>query len=143
MEFERARKQAFTPKQLEKPPGAGLDESLAYRWNHHRAGVDQQLCARHTGEDLLSVRVEAVAIGVGRDSEQAAFAVVALPRNQPRIFSQQLLQAFDVVVVNGACSLCCRALQTVTEAFAHLSGEVLPSGVAVLAREHELGIALG
>ena len=68
--------------------------------------------------------------------------VVALPGQQRRVFSQQLLQAFDVVVVNDASSLRCRPLQTVAEAFAHFSGEVLPAGVAVLTRDHELRVAL-
>ena len=58
------------------------------------------------------------------------------------IFNQQLPQAFDVVVVNGASSLCCRPLQTVAEAFAHFRGEVLPAGEAVLTRDHELRVAL-
>ena len=49
-ELERARKQAFPLKQLQQPPGAGLEEALAHRWRHDRAGVDQQLCARRAGE---------------------------------------------------------------------------------------------
>ena len=101
-ELERARKQAFTLKQLQQPPGARLDEALAHRWHHDRAGVDQQLCARRASERLFPVRVEAVAVGAGGDSQQAAVIVVALPGQQRRVFSQQLLQAFDVVVVNDA-----------------------------------------
>ena len=31
-ELERARQQAFTLKQLQQPPGAGLEEALAHRW---------------------------------------------------------------------------------------------------------------
>ena len=63
-------------------------------------------------------------------------------RKQRRVFSQQLLQAFDVVVVNGASSLCRRPLQTAAKAFAHFSGEVLPACAAVFTRDHELRIAL-
>ena len=104
--FERARKQAFTPKQLQQPPGARLEEALAHRWHHDRTGVDQQLCARRAGEPPFSLRVARVAIGARGDSQQAAVCpVVALPGQQRRVFSQQLLQAFDVVVVNGASSL--------------------------------------
>jgi hypothetical protein len=55
-EFERAGKQAFAPKQLQQPLGAGLEEALARRWHHDRAGVDQQLCALGASEDLFSVR---------------------------------------------------------------------------------------
>ena len=65
-----------------------------------------------------------------------------VPRKQRRILSQQLLQAFDVVVVNDASSLCCRPLESFAEAFADFSGEVLPAGVAVLTGDHELRIAL-
>ena len=71
-EFERARKQAFTLKQLQQPPGARLEKALAHRWHHDRAGVDQQLCARRAGEVLFSDRVEAVAIGARGESQQAA-----------------------------------------------------------------------
>src|SRR4029453_12564288 len=35
-----------------------------------------------------------------------------------------------------------RPLEALAEAFAHFSGEVLPAGVAVLTRDHELRIAL-
>ena len=42
-ELERARKQAFALKQLQQPPGARLEEALAHRRHHDRAGVDQQL----------------------------------------------------------------------------------------------------
>jgi len=60
----------------------------------------------------------------------------------PILRGRSLFQAFDVVVVNEASSLACRPLKTVAKSFAHFSSEVLPAGVAVLTREHELGIAL-
>ena len=40
-ELQRARQQAFTPKQLEQPPGAGSEKALADRRDHDCAGVDQ------------------------------------------------------------------------------------------------------
>ncbi len=103
-ELQRARQQAFALKQLQQPPGAGLDEAAQHRWHHDRAGVDQQLCARRAGEGLFPVGVEAVGIGAGGDSQQAALTVpfVSLPGQQRGVFSQQSLQAFDVVVVNDA-----------------------------------------
>ena len=58
------------------------------------------------------------------------------------MFSQQLPQAFDVVVVNDAASLCCRPLQAVAEACPHFGGKILPAGVAVLTRDHQLRVAL-
>ena len=67
---------------------------------------------------------------------------LSVPGQQRRVFSQQLLQAFDIVVVNDASSLCCRPLESFAEAFADFSGEVLPAGVAVLTGDHELRIAL-
>ena len=63
MELERARKQAFAPKQLQQPPGVRLDEALAHRGHHDRAGVDQELGALRAGEVLFSERVACVAIG--------------------------------------------------------------------------------
>ena len=68
--------------------------------------------------------------------------IVVLPGQQRRVFRQQLLQAFDVVVVNDASSLRCRPLESFAEAFADFSGEVLPACVAVLARDQELRVAL-
>ena len=70
--LKRARKQAFAPKQLQQPSGARPEDTLAHRWHHDRAGVDQQLCARRAGEVLFADRVEAVAIGARGESQQAA-----------------------------------------------------------------------
>src|SRR5688500_10722802 len=55
---------------------------------------------------------------------------------------QQLLQPFDIVVVNDALSLRGRPLQTPAKALAHLSGELLPALEAVLTRDNELRVAL-
>ena len=64
-------------------------------------------------------------------AQQTAVIVVAVPGKQRRVFSQQLLQTFDIVVVNHASSLCCCPLETVAEPFALASAvEVLPTGVA-------------
>ena len=52
------------------------------------------------------------------------------------------VQAFDVVVVNDAPSLLDCPLQAVADALAHLGGEVLPAGVSVLTRDHELRVTL-
>ena len=65
-----------------------------------------------------------------------------MPGQQRRVFSQQLLQTFDVVVVNDASSLRYRPLEPLAEALADFSGEVLPAGIAVLTRDHELRVAL-
>ena len=104
-EFERARKQAFALKQLQQASGAGLEDPLAHRWHHDRAGINQQLRTRPARENLFPVRVEAIGIGARRDSQQAALIVVTLPGQQRRVFGQQVLQTFDVIVVNDASSL--------------------------------------
>ena len=78
-EFERARKQALTLKQLQQPPRAGLDEALAHRRRHDRPGVDQELCARRAGEVLFPEGVEAVAVRARGHPQQAAVIVVAVP----------------------------------------------------------------
>ena len=91
---------------------------------------------------LLTERVETVAIGARGDSQQAALGIVAPPGKQGGVLSQQLLQSLDVVVVNDALSLRCRPLQACAQAFAHFSGEVLPAGVAIFTRNHELRVAL-
>src|SRR5436305_8927 len=64
LELERARKQAFMLKQMQQSSGARLEEALAYRWRHDRAGVDQQLCGRRAREPPFSLRVTRVAICV-------------------------------------------------------------------------------
>ena len=97
----------------------GLEQSLAHRWRHDRARVDQQRRARRAREPPFSLRVAGVAIGAGGESKEAAVIVAALPGKQRRVFSQQLLQAFNIVVVNDALRLRCRPLQTVSKAFAH------------------------
>jgi hypothetical protein len=48
--LERARMQAFPPKQLQQPPGAGPEEALAHRGHYYRAGVDQQLSELGAGK---------------------------------------------------------------------------------------------
>ena len=143
-ELECARKEALAVKQLQQALSTGFDEALAHRRWHDRTGVDQQLRARRTGKPSFSLRIAGVAVGARGNSQQAAFTVpvVALPGQQRGVFSQQLLQAFDVVVVNDASSLCCRPLESFAEAFADFSGEVLPAGVAVLAGDHELRVTL-
>ena len=55
-------------KQLQQSPGAGLEEALARRCRHDRAGIDQQLCGRRAGEPPFSLRVTRVAIGARGDS---------------------------------------------------------------------------
>jgi hypothetical protein len=129
-------------KQPQHPSGAGVEDAITHRRRHGRPGIDQQLCARPAHEPLFSLWVAGIAIGARRHSEQAALFVVASPRKQRGVFGQQLLQAFDVVVVNDAASLLDRPLEALAEAFAHFSGEVLPAGVAVLTRDHELRIAV-
>jgi len=98
--------------------------------------------ARAAREPPFSFRVARVAVGAGRESQQTAVIVVALPGQQRRVLCQQLLEPFDVVIVNHATSLRGRPLQTVAEPFVHFSGEVLPAGEAVFTREHELRLAL-
>ena len=114
-ELERAGQQASALKQLQQPLGAGLEEALAYRWHDDRAGIDQQLGARPAGEPLSLAPGRRVAVGAGGESQQPAIIFVVVPGQQRRVFSQQLLQAFDVVVVNDASSLRCRPLQPFAE----------------------------
>jgi hypothetical protein len=61
---------------------------------------------------LFADRVEAIAKRGRGGSQNAVFPVVALPGQQRRIVGQQLLQAFDIVVVNDASSLANRPFQT-------------------------------
>jgi hypothetical protein len=53
-----------------------------------------------------------------------------------------LRQAFDIVVVNDPVSLGYRPLEPRSQAFADFGDEVLPARVTVLARDHQLRVAL-
>ena len=142
-ELQRARQQAFALKQLAAALWRGSRGGRSHTDGVTTAPASISSSAHAPRVNHCSLcRVARVAIGTRGESQQAAVIVVALPGQQRRVFSQQLLQAFDVVVVNDASSLRCRPLQTVAEAFAHFSGEVLPAGVAVLTRDHELRVAL-
>ncbi|HEY1307941.1 MAG TPA: hypothetical protein VGF24_30520 [Vicinamibacterales bacterium] len=132
--LQRAWQQALALKQLEQPAGAGSEKAVAHRWRHERAGVDQQLCGRTAGEPPFSLRVARVAKGA-RGHSQHAFTVAALPRQQRRVFSQQSLQAFDVVVMNHPVRLGDGPLEALAKALAHFSGEVLPASETVLTRK--------
>jgi len=124
-ELERARKQALALKQLEQPSGARSEKAVVHPWHSDRAGVDQHLCARRASEVLLGERVEAVAIGPRGESQQPSVIVVVVrfvPGEQRRVLGQQLLQAFDVVVVNDASSLLDRPFETHAKPFAYLRG---------------------
>jgi hypothetical protein len=59
-----------------------------------------------------------VAVGARRQVQQAG-AIAAHPGQQCRVFGQQCLQPFDVVVVNDAISLRGRRFETLAEVFTH------------------------
>jgi hypothetical protein len=65
-----------------------------------------------------------------------------MPGQQRRVRSQQLLQRFDIVVVNDASSLCNRPLESLAKPLGDLGCEVLPAGKTILTRDDELRIAL-
>jgi hypothetical protein len=137
--LERARQQAVTLKQLQLPPGAGQEETLTYLSRDHCAGVNQKLGACSASEPSFSFRVACVPVGERGHREQAT---AFLPGKQHRVFSQQLSQTLDVVVVNDASSLRHRPIQTPAEPLAHLGGQVLPAVKAVFPRDHELSVTL-
>src|SRR6266850_6694618 len=107
-EFESPRQQTFSLKYLEQSPGAGTEHFLTHGWHHNCAGIDQRLCAVDAREVLFVGRVEAIAIGAGRDSQQSVlgpFNLATMPGKQCWILSQQLLQTFDIVVMNDVSRL--------------------------------------
>jgi len=141
-EFERAREKALLLKQLQQPFRTRVNEAVAHRRRYDRAGVDQHLRARPASEPLFSLRIARVGVGAGGHSQQAALTVpvVVVPRQQRGILRQQLLQAYDVVVVNDASRLRRGPLEAFAEALAHFSGEISPTGEPVLTREYELSV---
>ncbi len=139
--LQRARQQAFPVKQFEQSSRARLKNAVADRWRHDCPGVDQQLCARTAREPCFPLRVAGIAISPRRHSEQTAAFLVPSPRKERRVFGQQWLQAFGVVVVNEALGLGDGPFESRSHALADLGDEVLPARVAVLTRECELGAA--
>ena len=98
--------------------------------------------AHCASEPLFSFRAPGIAVRTGGKSHQPVAVGVVLPGQQPRIVRDQSPQALDVVVVNDASSLRGGPLQSVTQTLTDFGREALPAGVAVLARDHELRIAL-
>ena len=106
-------------------------------------GQAEQLRFGTATPNLFSLLGARITVRAGGESEEAVVLVVALPRKQRREFSQQLLQSFDVVVVNRAARLRGGPVETTADSLVDLGGEVLPARVAVLARDDELRVALG
>src|SRR5262249_54985324 len=118
------------------------NQTLADRRRDDRAGVDQQLRAGGAREPLLPLLTERIAVGAGRESQQAVAMGVASPGKQRRVFGQKLLQSLDVVVVDRAMRLRGGPIESIAEALVHFRGEVLPTAESVRARDDELRVAL-
>ena len=107
----------------------------------HGRRVQEELDASRPRELPLARGVEAVAVRDRRQREQPA--ALELPVQQRRILREQPPQRFDVIIVDGALGLRGGPGESVAGTPSDFTGEILPSGVAVLARHHELGIAPG
>ena len=101
-------------EEIDQPPRARTQEAIAYRRRDDCAGIDQDLGTGRAREALLAERVEAVAEGTGSHPKQpAVFFIHAVrvdrvgraPRQQGRLFRQELPQTFDVIVMDDAAGL--------------------------------------
>src|SRR6185369_14929817 len=97
--FEGSRKEASAVEEVDQLLSSGLDEVIAYRRCDNSAGINQELGTGRAGEVLFADRIEAVAIGTGRHTEQPAVVFIRPPRQQRRVFRQELPQTCDVIVM--------------------------------------------
>ena len=141
-ELECAGKRAFAVEQLQQAFSACSNETVAYRRRDDRAGIDQHLGTLGASEVMLSERIEAVAEGACRHPEQPAVILGVAPGKQGRVFRNQLLQACHIVVVNDTARLRYGPTEIIADAPVHFGAELLPTGVAIFAREHELSVSL-
>src|SRR5262249_8262355 len=121
---------------------ARIDEAIAYRQRDDCAGIEQELGTCLARVVLLAERVETVAEGTGSHSEQPAVVFIGLPRQQSRVFGQQLSQALDVIVMDDAAGFGCGPPESSAEALFYFSNQVLPARKPIFARQHQLGITL-
>jgi hypothetical protein len=142
-EFQRSGKKASVVKEIDQPLCAGLDEGIAYRRGDDCAGIEQEFGTRQAREVLLACWVGAIAVGPSSHAEQTAVVFIRLPRQQRRVFRQQLPQTFDVIVMDSAAGLVYGPLQSFAETLLYFFYQVLPAGKPIFARQHELGITLG
>ena len=120
----------------------GTDEAFAYRRRDDCAGIEQKLGTCLAREVLLADRVDAVAEGTGSHPEQPAVVFIRLPRQQRRVFRQQLPQTFDVIVMDDSSGFGYGPLEPSAEALFYFFNQVLPAWKPIFARQHQLGITL-
>jgi hypothetical protein len=141
-ELQRSRKKASAVEEIDQPPGARPDDANPYRRRDHRTGIEQKLGACLAREMLLADRVEAVAEGTGSHPEQPAIVFIRLPRQQRRVFRQELPQRFDVIVMDDASGFGYGPLEPSAKALFYFFNQVLPAWKPIFARQHQLGITL-
>jgi len=126
-ELQRSRKKASTVEEIDQPPGARLDNASAYRRRNHRTGIEQKLGACLAREMRLADRVEAVAERTGSHPEQPAIVFIRLPRQQRRVFRQELPQRFDVMVMDDASGFGDGPLEPSAKALFYFRNQLLPA----------------
>jgi hypothetical protein len=126
-ELERSGKKAPTVEEIDQPHCAGIDEAIADRRRDDCARIEQEFGTFQAGEVLRADRVEAVTEGTGRHSEEppVVFTVPVSvrrvprsprPRQQRRVFRQELPQTFDVIVMDDAAGFGYGPLESSAEA---------------------------
>src|SRR5215831_17427537 len=115
-ELERWREKASAVEEIDQLLSAGLDETIAYRGINDCAGIEQELSTCPAREVLLADWVKAVAVGTGRHSEQPTVVFIRPPRQQRRVFRQQLPQTLDIIVMDDAAGFGYGPLESSTKA---------------------------
>ena len=118
------------------------DEVIAYRRHDDCAGIDQELGTCLAREVLLPDRVAAVAEGIRSHPEQPAVVFIRPPRQQRRVFCQELPQTFDVIFMDDAAGFGYGPLESSAEALFYFFNQALPAWKPIFARQYQLGITL-
>src|SRR5579862_6095849 len=141
-ELERSREKAFAIEEIDERPCAGRDDVIAYRRRDNCPRIKQDLGTCRAREMFLAERIAAVAIGPGGHTEQPAVVLILPPRQQRRVFRQELPQSFDIIVVDDAAGFGYRPFESLAEPLFYLFKQVLPAWKPIFPRQHKLGIAL-
>jgi len=91
---------------------------------------------------LLPERIAAVAVRLGSHPEQPCIFFIRPPRQQRRVFRQELPQTFDVIVMDDPAGFGYGPLESSADALFYFFNQVLPAWKPIFARQHQLRITL-
>ena len=119
--------------EIDRPYCARAEETIAYRRRDDCTGIKQQLGTRSSRE-VPRERVAAIAKEPVRDAAGRVVVFIRRPRQERRIFCQQLAQTIDIVVMDRATGIRESPLESSAEPLFCLFNQIFPAGKSVFAR---------